>query len=230
MTRTSPGIPRSASRPRWGDDGAVLVEAVMVLPILLALIFGLVDFGVGLRDRQVLQSATRNAARAAAAASTYSSGRDADRSALTTMWASLQNSRNLTVNKVVVFKANPTPWPDASSVPLTTVPAFCKNTTAVDTGAGYNQNSVFCNVYSAKQVSEAATVWSNADSAGVCSTTSGFDRWWCPTTRATALTSNGFLGPDYLGVYVQVTYKTLTKFFARTITMEDTTIVRLEPK
>src|SRR5207244_1586930 len=43
--------------------GAVLIEMAMVLPILLFLFVGIVDFGLILREYQILQNAAREGAR-----------------------------------------------------------------------------------------------------------------------------------------------------------------------
>ena len=51
------------SRNRRGQRGAVLVEMALVLPILLFLFVGVVDFGLILREYQVLQNAAREGAR-----------------------------------------------------------------------------------------------------------------------------------------------------------------------
>ena len=49
-----------------GGHGQSLVEFAMVLPILLILIFGIIDFGMGLRSYISLTNATREGARFAA--------------------------------------------------------------------------------------------------------------------------------------------------------------------
>ena len=53
-------------RLRAADSGQSLVELVMVLPIILILIFAIVDFGMGLRSYISLTNATREGARFAA--------------------------------------------------------------------------------------------------------------------------------------------------------------------
>jgi Flp pilus assembly protein TadG len=220
-SRSLARAPRPTSPRRLGgDEGAVLVEAIMVLPILFALLCGLIDFGVGMRDRQLLQSAGRSAARTAAGAGTYSTGREADRFAMTTLWASLQNVQNLTIDKVIVFRANPTSWTTWGSTAQSALPAACL--TSPPTGA--------CNVYSESQVRNAAATWSYTDNGPGCTAGTGYDQYWCPTTRKMSLADNGGYGPDYLGVYVKATYTPFTQFYRKSITMEDITIVRLEPK
>jgi Flp pilus assembly protein TadG len=49
--------------PEHYQRGAVLVEMALVLPILLVLFVGIVDFGLILREYQILQNAAREGAR-----------------------------------------------------------------------------------------------------------------------------------------------------------------------
>jgi Flp pilus assembly protein TadG len=219
------------ARSRAGDDrGSVFVESVMVLPILIALLCGLIDYGVGLRDRQYMQSALRNAGRVAAATATYggTAGADADQLAMSTLWAGLSRLQNIQIQRAVVFRANPTTWAAQSSVALSAPPAACLSTAVNNGGAGVNTTAVRCNIYSPTQIQNASSTWTAAGSP--CSTTTGWDRFWCPVSRSTSLTDNSQLGPDYLGIYVHIRYTTFTGFLTRTVDMQDTAVVRLEPR
>jgi Flp pilus assembly protein TadG len=51
------------TRRRAGERGAALVEFAIVLPILLLVVFGIIDFGVAFADYQNVRSGTREAAR-----------------------------------------------------------------------------------------------------------------------------------------------------------------------
>src|SRR5262245_58344320 len=51
------------NRKHRGQRGAVLVEMAVVIPILLFLFVGVVDYGLILREYQVLQNAAREGAR-----------------------------------------------------------------------------------------------------------------------------------------------------------------------
>ena len=51
------------NRNRRGQRGAVLVEMALVIPILLFLFVGVIDYGLILREYQVLQNAAREGAR-----------------------------------------------------------------------------------------------------------------------------------------------------------------------
>lgn len=46
-----------------GRKGAALVELAIVLPLLLVLIFGIIEFGLLLYNRQIITNASREAAR-----------------------------------------------------------------------------------------------------------------------------------------------------------------------
>ncbi|WP_308200949.1 TadE/TadG family type IV pilus assembly protein [Actinoplanes sp. M2I2] len=61
----SPG-PRTARRPARGEEGAAAVEAAIVLPLILLLLFGIIDFGRALQQQALLTSAVREGARTGA--------------------------------------------------------------------------------------------------------------------------------------------------------------------
>lgn len=60
IRRLIPRLPKAKSR------GQSLVEFAMVLPVLVIMIFGIIDFGMGLRSYIALTNATREGARFAA--------------------------------------------------------------------------------------------------------------------------------------------------------------------
>lgn len=58
--------PPARRRPRLrGDDGAVVVEAALVLPLLFLIVFGMIDFGITLSDQINLREGVREGARQA---------------------------------------------------------------------------------------------------------------------------------------------------------------------
>lgn len=70
--RTVPSV-----RPRRGEAAQSLVEFSLMLPVLLILVFGIIDFGMGLRAYISVSQATREGARYAAvgnAAGTFTAG------------------------------------------------------------------------------------------------------------------------------------------------------------
>src|SRR3990172_5805826 len=62
----SPGRRGLARRLLRGRRGQSLVEFSLVLPVLLIMVFGIIDFGLGLRSYISLTNATREGARFAA--------------------------------------------------------------------------------------------------------------------------------------------------------------------
>jgi Flp pilus assembly protein TadG len=69
--RDSKGTATAASkRSRKGQRGQSLVELSFMLPVLLIVVFGIIDFGMGLRSYISLTNATREGARYASVGST----------------------------------------------------------------------------------------------------------------------------------------------------------------
>lgn len=65
---TGQWCPRAARRRRRanGDDGAALIEAAIILPFLVLLVFGIVELGFMFRSAAVTNTSTRTGARLAA--------------------------------------------------------------------------------------------------------------------------------------------------------------------
>lgn len=60
--------PRASARSRAGQ---ALAEFVLVIPVLLLLVFGIVEFGLAFRTHQIVTNATREGARVAVLPSTH---------------------------------------------------------------------------------------------------------------------------------------------------------------
>lgn len=58
--------PRRAARAERSDDGAVMVEFALVVPVLLMLLVGIIQFGQAYNTQLALQASAREGARAAA--------------------------------------------------------------------------------------------------------------------------------------------------------------------
>lgn len=203
-------VARAWSRRCRSDDGAVLVEAAMVLPLLVLVMAATFDFGVGYRNRIVMQGATRTGARAAAVM-----GPDpaADSFALTTLAAGLANGlTNTTMDRVVIFKT------DANG----TISNTCLTKATSVSGAGDATAGAQCNIYQQSQVTAAVNgTFVPANS----SCTTGWDYYYCPKNRSNNLAT----APDTLGVFLQMTYVPLTKMFKTSYVLTDKTVVRVEP-
>lgn len=58
---------RSIKRSKRSESGAALVEMAIVLPLLLVLVMGILEFGLAFRDRLTIANGTQSAGRVAAA-------------------------------------------------------------------------------------------------------------------------------------------------------------------
>lgn len=77
-----------------------------------------------------------------------------------------------------------------------------------------------CNVYTSSDMSRPSTDFG-------CISTKNLDRYWCPSSRKDTLTSGG---TDYVGVWMSYTHTWLTKMFGNTLTLSDSSVIRLEPR
>lgn len=196
---------------RWrGDDGAALVEAAFVLPVLLMILLGILEMGLLMKDYQAAENATQAAGRMA---SVEGADIDADYAILQAVRKGGIAITQADVNRIVVFRA---------AGATSTVPTNCRTS-----GTGIASPD-FCNVYFSSDFTRPQAQFDC--SAGSPYVNTSPSRFWCPNTRKTAaLATNGNGPPDWLGVYLNMTHKWTTKLFRTTSILEETTIVKLEP-
>jgi len=142
---------------RRDERGAALVEAALVTPVVFLLLFGVIEFGLAMKDYVSMSNGVRAGAREAAV-----QGRDtaADYEILRSIKKRMPGLNTNQIKRVVVFKA---------TGPSTVVPTACK--TAGVTGS--------CNSYSNSDLSRPITDFTGTGSAP--------DRFWAPTSRKSAL-------------------------------------------
>jgi Flp pilus assembly protein TadG len=209
----------SGTRRLRGDDGAVLVEFALVAPLLIMLVFGLVDYGRMYNQDNVLIRSVQSAARTGAA---QGPDRYADYNVLQSLEASLSAMEGAAIQRVVVFRAS-----SANGQ----VPAACltaarpDDLTARGVSTGSGSTAVRCNIYSRSQVEYRGNVLSFFPGTSNCA--GGWDASWCPTTRSRGSDTTD---PDFLGVYVQVEATALTGIVGLpTASMSSTSVFRLDP-
>lgn len=200
-----------SSRDR--DRGASLVEAAIITPVFLVLIFGLLEFGLVIRDDLTVAAMTRDTARAASA---FGDEQYADFKALRISGQAARALPIELVDRIVIFDAGSV----SGSISDPTHPANPCMTSAT----GINN---VCNVYEVSDMSSP-----QADFG--CKTTSGGDkdRFWCPRAL------NGQDGrevsqsgpPDYVGVWIKATHPFLTGLFGDEVTITDEVVMRVEPR
>jgi hypothetical protein len=207
---------RGRIRARYGDDsserGAVLVEAAFVLPVLLLLIFGMIEFGLVFKDSLTLSEMVQAGARVGSELGNQSTDLTAspavdstDYEILTAVMAA-SHPLNAAIQYVTIFNA------DGANG---TVPALCS-------GANPTSEPGECNVYLPGVL----------DNLGTTQPAGFDDSAWPPSSRnVTEQTENGFPGPDYIGVYISAIHSSVTGIVpGGSIHLSDTAVLRLEPQ
>jgi Flp pilus assembly protein TadG len=204
---------RTAPRRGRGDDGTVIVESALVVPLLAFVALGMMEYGFLFRQSTVFSSAVQDAARVD---SHVGNARPADQVALASLATGLAPMRRTQLIKVIIFRADG----DNGAVP-----PDCGAVTPDDAGAGLK--SLSCNVFSPNQVkTTAATTPPGGQFSDPCTDGAGtaWDRFWCPTDRKVSLIDP----PDWVGMYVQVDYTFITGVFGRHTTLVDQAVFRDE--
>lgn len=182
----------------------MLLEAALVTPVFLTLVFGVIEGGLALHTRLSVVNMTLTGARTA-------SGHGNDVLADYYVIQAVQRGRGGVssgdLGPIVVYRA---------TGPSDRVPSACTTSSV----AG------LCNRYVAADASRPSTDFGCVGPPGPATK---IDNAWCPTGRKTALTgANG--PPDYVGVYVQAAYRSVTGVLAGNLTLRSDTIMRLEPR
>jgi Flp pilus assembly protein TadG len=192
-------------RRRDGERGAALVEMAICATLLIAITFGIIEFGNAWNRKLEVETAARSGARVG---SSLASDRTADYGLLTATSSVLNDIGLSNVNYVVVYKSTTAdgkrPGTCASSPPVAA------------TG--------LCNVYTGAQLASLNASSFTASCTG--NTGSALDHYWCPTGRQAVQSQNA----DYLGVYVQANYVTATGVFHSPFYLSSGVVMRLEPK
>lgn len=201
-------VTKATGTRRFTDDGgAVLVEAALITPLFVYLLFGILEFGGAFRDYLTTSNAASSATRAA---SIWGSSIDADYQTMRAVQKASTAMPLSQIDYIVVWKATGSE---------DTVPAACREAPTANGGTASSPAIGACNRYSGSHISAPSSTW----------TCSGSDpiRHYCPTGRRVSLDG---AGPDYLGVYVSVTHPWVTGLFGSSITMSEQSITKLEPQ
>lgn len=192
------------NRSRGDEHGAALVELTVVLPLLVLIVIGIIEFGAAWSNKLKVETAARGGARVG---SSLGAARLADYNLLQSVKSVLSDTGLSNVDYVVVFKV---------STANGAIPSGCG-------GSAPTSQTGKCNVYTGAQLASLAPGQFSGTTS--CDGTA-LDRWWCPTSRQ----SVQHIGPDYLGVWVKAKSETLTNFFGSPLQLESAAIMRLEPK
>jgi hypothetical protein len=185
-----------------------MVEMALVFPLLILLVMGVFEFGMAWRTSLTVSNALRSGARAAA---NSGDNRLADYNAVLAASSAMENITNAEIVRIIVYRAD-----DDDGA----VPSDC-----LSSSDGVNSGGVACNVYSADEIEDLDVADFATDEDGNCLAGSP-DEMWCPMSRE----SRQSVGSDYVGVYIEVDVTFQTGLFGDGITIEDETVMRIEPE
>ena len=189
---------------RRGQRGVAIVELAIVAPVLLLIMLGMAEFGVGWVGSSRVESSASTAARVA---SSSGASTDADRNVLLSLRASLPADLLANVERVIIFKSNVNG--DMAGNCRTVSPGG-----GVGTGAGTAGAADRCNTYTGAQLR-------TVTSSGAFTTGS----FWLPSTRRDHLSGP----PDYIGVMVITRQDSLTDTFWSDRQIVQSSVYRIAP-
>lgn len=191
---------------RRGDRGAGMLEASIVTPIIMLVVVGVLEWGMLFKNELSLGNATRDSARAAAAAAT----------APLADWHVLDKADQLRaqvsgdIERIVVYRAT-----SFDSDP----PAACLTNPIGQGVSTPDPGGLKCNVYGPQHlgISESAFM----DSGFTART------YWDASTRDAIQDADG---TEFIGVYVVYDHHWVTGFLPSQPTLTKRTIARIEPR
>jgi hypothetical protein len=221
---------RASSSRLHGDEGAVIIEAALVAPVLLILLLGVFEYGVVFRDLLGASDAADTGAKYGAiqgpdlARLTAADGSEIgmvapDYTIMLNTRAGLAGVSPSAIDRIVVFKAGPS----SRGTPAEQVPEACKTSTVSIAGV--------CNVYlqprAFREIEAGNLAYFDGDALAAAGQCPGFASCgWRPSARED--------GPDpriidYLGVYIRLEREVITGIIPVPRTLEVAAVHRLEP-
>lgn len=188
-----------------------MVEAAFITPVFFLIVFGLLEYGLVVRDNLTVAAMTRDTARAASA---FGDEQYADFKAVRILGQTARALPLELLQRVVIYDAGSV----NGDITNSSHPAHgCMTSSTGITNV--------CNVYTLADLT-------TAQSAYGCDPPNDKDRYWCPAAL------NGQDGreisqtgpPDYIGVWVKVRHPFLTGLFGDEITITDSIVMRVEPR
>lgn len=245
--RCSGRLKTGDSSARARDRGAVLVESAIVLPVLFALIFGVLETGILVRTYSATSNAARSGGREASVAGNDSL---ADQLILRRIQAESAGLPKAEIEYIVVWRSTgPGTAAGAGSPPLACIPAIrpAPNSTSegVRVGAGAEGS---CNIYfrpgdpgGGFAMADPSTTDGAAQppayyfgcTDGTGTDVNRVDCRWRPKERHVTKSPRGSGGTttsDYLGVYIRVSHRSATRVLGGSFAITDSSVALLEPQ
>jgi Flp pilus assembly protein TadG len=211
---TQPTTPGKHKRKRnRSERGASAVEFAIILPVLMFLILGMVEFSMMLKDVNIVSNAANAGARVASLEARTTGYQT---NALAAVQAVLGNSK-LVATKVVVYKADKN-----TGLPRNGALASSTSPTALATPGDYSSCTAECIVWLTQ--SDGTYIYKNATALVPNPATPVPDWPWQRQAACGATTLT-----DYLGVWVEFRHANITSVFGSAKTIRQRAIYRLEP-
>lgn len=207
----------------------MLIEAAVVTPVFLLMIFAIMEFGGLMMDYGGAANVVRAGVRTAAVQGNQAT---ADAAILVALSRSAANLNNASLQRVVIWHA---------TGPGDSPPAACTSGSGVSDGGTDKVGA--CNVYvnPTGPSGAFALARSNPNKYFGCNPASpqpsqldcnwpGQDRWVTLTPPGQTTPSGQQATPDYIGIWVKVNHHFYTNLFGATKTITDQAILPLEPQ
>lgn len=216
----------SRVRARARDNrGVALIEAAIFAPVFFALIFGVMEIGLAMNDSLAVSSSVKAGARMASA-----SGNDKKADLYTVLNIARESAAigRDDVDLVVIYKpATFGKGPSDSCKAGNPQPGVCNVYTAADLRNAEIQVKEETDAVAGSRAIDPTKVFFGCEKGTPPHTQTLKDNYWCPLDRTVKLTG---LGPDFVGVYMRVDHKWVTKMFGNSTKLESQSIIRLEPR
>jgi hypothetical protein len=230
--------------PARGDQGSVLVEAAIVLPLLFSLIFGILEIGSALKSYSGAANAVRAGGRMASVAGSDAS---ADQRILERMAREATGIADGEIEYVVIWHATST-GEEPPTGPCKPAPSATVNEQSAGVGDGGNGALGACNVYhrpadpggafdmATGRAAEPPEYYFGCSGPDDDEAGHKVDCNWPGRNRRTSLTPRGEAPPqgetgrpDYLGVHLRASHSYVTGVLGDTLTITDSGVNLLEP-
>lgn len=186
-----------------------MVEAAFITPLFMLLLFGIIEWGFATYDRETAANMSIVGARSASGNGADS---DADYKILQQIKGASAGTAASKIRQVIIYRATGA----GDRVPPACLTASVQNT----------PSTRGCNRYTGADLALDQTQFGCVGPPGPAQK---IDRFWCPTTRKTALTGiNG--PPDFIGVYIDMQHDMITGLFGRTFSFTTDTVFQIEPR
>lgn len=184
------------------------METAIVAPLFFFMIFGVMDASWAFFNRETVDNMSVVAARAGSAQANDPLTDFRILQAVDNGWSGARSD----VELIIVYRAT---GPDDR------VPETCLTASVIDSA-----DTRGCNRYTGADLTLPSDDFGCVGPPGP---TVKNDRYWCPTSRKTAVQGpNG--PPDYVGVYVQISAQSLIGLLDDVFALESETVIRVEPR